>query len=107
MNDHELTLRSRFRQAEGWLSQDQLEILDASRKQALRRARFQRWPAFLAPAIGMAAASVIAAILIFTPSSESPTPLTQGDFASTDSAEFYRDLDFYYWLAQQDKSERS
>lgn len=105
-SDLEKSLRHQLRLAERDLDADNLAALRNSRERALRQARFRRWPRLLMPALGMAAASVVAGLMLLLPP-ESPDPVRQGDYLSADSAEFYQDLDFYHWLSQNDKTHRS
>lgn len=94
------------------------EQLDSALTRRLRQARHRalaapprfRLPRLVVPTLGMVTASIVAIVLVVAPPGESPEN-GSGSRAveplSPDSAEFYEDLDFYYWLAESAPGTRS
>lgn len=95
MNELERSLRQTLRNSEQLDSETQASLV-LLRKQALR-ATPKRRHAFLAPALGMTAAAVVAIVLLYSGSGDNLAP-QQEDYLSG-NVELYEDLDFYSWLA--------
>ena len=98
--------------------QDAEHHLDSNLTRRLRQARYRalaarprfRLPRLVVPALGMVTASIVAIVLVVAPPDDS-SDKAPGNGAveqlSPDSAEFYEDLDFYYWLAESAPGTRS
>lgn len=96
MNDFEANARSLLRSSEQHIPPDDLQALRDIREGALSQPLKKRLPAFFAPAVGMVAASLVAIALLL------PGYLgNSGNGATQESADFYEDLDFYSWLANE------
>jgi hypothetical protein len=102
----EQNLRQQLRSQEYQLDPAISERLQQARHQAVARARFKRWPRFLVPTFAMATASMVAAILVWSPVDGTHHGATNDNFPA-EHAELYEDLDFYYWLAESQINHRS
>ncbi|MGV6807288.1 MAG: hypothetical protein ACWA5K_05240 [bacterium] len=94
-NDFELNAKNMLRLSENGLPAEDVESLRDLRARALEEKR-RKLPAFLAPATGLVVASLLAFTVMYGPTfSGFGTDSTAGQ----ETAEFYEDLDFYYWLS--------
>lgn len=96
MNDFEAKAQTLLRSSEQHIAPDDLQALRDIRSEALAQPLKRKLPAFLAPAVSMAAASLVAIALLL------PGYLGHSDKAATqETADLYEDLDFYSWLANE------
>ncbi len=98
MTDPTHSYRQQLRAAERQLPAATEQALRERRQQALTLTEYRRWPRWLVPASGFAAASVLALVVILTPSS--PDTGAQGPAMVGEETRLDEDLDFYYWLAE-------
>lgn len=102
MSEFERSMRQTLRASEQTLDNATLAELSERRRQALSAPSKRRLPIFLAPAIGMAAAAVLA-LLVINPFTPTDNNVTQDDYL-TGNIELYEELDFYSWLAYEERS---
>lgn len=98
MTDQAYSYRQRLRTAERHLPAATEQALRERRQQAMALTERGRWPRWLIPASGFAAASLLTLVVILAPS-----PPNTGANAPTMAGEETRldeELDFYYWLAE-------
>jgi hypothetical protein len=106
MNDFEQTLRNELRTSEQRLSPEIEARLAGSRQVAVAKARRHPWARIFLPLSGMLAASVVALVVVWAPLTDTPTPSMQHP-VTVDNTEFFEDLEFYYWLAQNEGKQES
>ncbi|MBK9665902.1 MAG: hypothetical protein IPO61_09280 [Gammaproteobacteria bacterium] len=104
MNTFEQQLRESLREQEQQLDAGTLRRLAANRRGALA-VMPQPWRRFLRPAIGSAVLAAVIGVAVLMPRSELPSSAATGE-QLVDNPEFYRDLDFYLWLAESDMGHR-
>ncbi|MBK6582884.1 MAG: hypothetical protein IPG20_08345 [Gammaproteobacteria bacterium] len=105
MNTFEQQLRESLREQEQQLDAGTLRRLAANRQSALA-AMPRPWRRFLTPAIGSALLATVVGVAVLMPrSTEAPSSAATGE-QLVDNPEFYRDLDFYLWLAESDMGHR-
>jgi len=63
-------------------------------------------PRFFVPLTGMALASVLALVLVLSPSLQNPQ-MNQDDVLLSEGLDLYEDMDFYYWLASEENNLQS
>ena len=103
MTDFEKNLRQQLRAKEVQLEQENIDNLRIVRQKAVAKNRGFRLPRVLLPLGGMTMASIAIFFLVLSPMQQTVDPTT--DSLAVDSSEM-QDLDFYYWLAEnQDVSE--
>ena len=100
MNTFEQQLRESLREQEQQLDSAPLGRLSANRRAALAAAP-RPWLRFLTPAIGSAVLATVVGVAVLMPRTETPSPAGSSE-QLVESPEFYRDLDFYLWLAESD-----
>ena len=102
----EQKVRNRLRASEQQLSNEEATALSMRRNQALAAPAKRKLPTFFAPAMGMAAASVVALVLINPFATiEPPVEPATGEYLSGyNGDELYEELDFYSWLAATESS---
>jgi hypothetical protein len=101
MNEFEKNARDQLRAAERELNPQTLAALAAMRKDVLTQVKPRGLlPRFALPAFGMAMASVVAMVLVFSPGSEKQGNYSPDNPKLSDNIELYEDMDFYNWLAQ-------
>lgn len=100
MNEFEKNARNQLRAAERELDPQTLAALSAMRREVLAKAKPRRLPRFVMPAFGMAMASVVAMVLVFSPTSDQENSHSPANPQLSDNIELYEDMDFYNWLAQ-------
>lgn len=104
MNTFEQQLRESLREQEQQLDAATLRQLAANRRGALA-VMPHPWRRFLRPAIGSAVLAAVIGVAVLMPRSELPSSTGTGE-QLVDNPEFYRDLDFYLWLAESDMGHR-
>lgn len=100
MSRFEDSLRERLREQEAELDPALLTRLAAVRRRALAGAA-RPWIRVWAPAIGTALLATAVGVAVLMPGSQLQAP-TQPSAQREENPEFYRDLDFYLWLAESD-----
>lgn len=98
MSDIERQIRDQLRAREQQLDQDTLEHLRFARERAVSRAGKFRLPRVILPLGGMTLASIAIFFLVLSPLHQSNNNPARPAL-SADSKEA-QDLDFYYWLAE-------
>jgi len=101
MNTFEQALREQLREAEHNLDDSVAQQLVNARRQAMSARRF------MVPALGMVTASVVALILVVAPVDDNQQRQSGMERLTPENAEFYENLDFFYWLAESDAAKRS
>ena len=103
MSDFERKMQEVLRHSERELDPDTTQRLAQARAQALERAN-QRWtPRFFVPVTGMALASVLALVLVLSPSLQDPQQ-NQDDVLLSEGLDLYEDMEFYSWLASEENN---
>jgi len=100
MNEFEKNVRSELRAAERELDPETITAICNLRKDVLAHARPRRLRRLFVPAFSMAMASVVAMVLVFSPSLDQGDSIAPGNPKLSENADLYEDMDFYYWLAQ-------
>tara|TARA_R110000822_G_scaffold159476_8_gene299202 strand:- start:11484 stop:11804 length:321 start_codon:yes stop_codon:yes gene_type:complete len=106
MSDFEKTMQDVLRSSERELDADTTQRLAQARMQALDGASQRRMPRFFVPVTGMALASVLALVLVLSPSLQNPQ-MNQDDVLLSEGLDLYEDMDFYYWLASEENNLQS
>lgn len=101
MNDFEKQMQKVLRSSERELDTETTQRLVQSRINALNAASKRRMPRFFVPATGMALASVLALVLVLSPSVQH-YPSNQEEILLSEGLDLYEDMDFYYWLADEE-----
>lgn len=104
MNTFEQQLRESLRKQEQQLDAATLGRLAANRRTALA-AKPWSWRHLLTPAIGSAVLATVVGVAVLMPRTEAPSPAGSSE-QLVENPEFYRDLDFYLWLAESDMGHR-
>ena len=104
MNTFEQQLRESLREQEQQLDAVTLGRLAANRRTVLAAAP-PSWRRFLTPAIGSAVLATAVGVAVLMPRTEAPSPPGSSE-QLVENPEFYRDLDFYLWLAESDMGHR-
>lgn len=101
----EQSLQSDLRHSEQTIDAEHLQQLVGFRRQALENATLApcRLRRFLWPTAGMALASILVLVLVVPFSSLGPA--APNEYVG-DSLELYDDLEFYYWLADNEQDLR-
>lgn len=107
MNTFEQALREQLREAEHNLDDPVAQQLVNARRQAMSARRQFHLPRFMVPALGMVTASVVALILVVAPVDDNQQRQSGMERLTPENAEFYENLDFFYWLAESDAAKRS
>lgn len=108
MSDFETVLKNKLRQAEDALADDICRQLRSSRRDAIRpRPWWQRLPRIALPAAGLATASLIAVVVVTFPFNGGDHSRLRQESLSPENTAFYQDLEFYYWLAEHEKTKDS
>ncbi len=102
MNDFETKARQLLQRSEAEVDTETAQKLREARLQALQSRERLRLPSFLLPATGMATASILALVLVYSPLNGEHE--VEPDLLSTENVELYEDLDFYYWLASEENN---
>jgi len=103
MSNFEKNVRQQLRARETQLEQEDIDNLRAARQKAVARNRGFRLPRILLPLGGMTMASIAIFFLVLSPMQQ--TVDQSPDSLAVESMDM-QDLDFYYWLAEnQDVSE--
>ncbi|HEB28771.1 MAG TPA: DUF3619 family protein [Porticoccus sp.] len=97
MSDFEKKMQEVLRRSERELDTDTTQRLAQARTQALDGASQRRAPRFFVPVTGMALASVLALVLVL-----SPTQQNQDDVLLSEGLDLYEDMEFYSWLASEE-----
>lgn len=102
MTEQAHSYRQQLRAAERRLPAATEQALRECRQQAMALTERRRWPRWLVPAGGFAAASLLTLVVILAPS----PPNTGADAPAMAGEETRLDeeLDFYYWLAETDSA---
>jgi hypothetical protein len=100
MNTFEEQLRGSLRGQEQELDAATLRRLAVARRSALGAAP-RPWLRFLTPAIGGAVLATLIGVAVLVPGINRPAPNVSSE-QLVENPEFYRDLDFYLWLAESD-----
>lgn len=102
MNDSTQHLREVLRRSEQELDAATIQQLNSARTRALN-AEKPRIPRFFVPVTGMAVATAFALILVLSPATQDPS-LNQDDMLISEGLDLYEDMDFYYWLANEENN---
>ena len=101
MSNFETNTRELLRSSESNIDDNITTQLAAARSEAVDKASGKPGlPGFLFPAGGMALASLLAFVLVYSPITEQV--ITTDDTTLTDNIELYEDLEFYQWLAENE-----
>ena len=95
MTDLEKQLQDTLRHSENELDSATAHRLVAARNMA------RRWPDFFIPVVSMAAISLVAVILVFSPLTQNlqQDSSPQEEFMLSEEIDLYEDMEFYSWLA--------
>lgn len=101
MTDLEKQLQDTLRHSENELDSATARRLVAARNMALNAANQRRWPDFFIPVVSMAAISLVAVILVFSPLTQNlqQDSSPQEEFMLSEEIDLYEDMEFYSWLA--------
>lgn len=111
-SEFEIQLRAQLLNAEREVDPQVIEQLTATRKRALNTYRITPWVSRLRKAVwptaGVVLASALVVMVIVMPLSPRQIPDTLAvDNQGSDSLELLENLDFYYWLAENESNLRS
>ncbi len=101
MSDFESNAQQLLRQSEAELDANVTRQLQQARQRAIESRGTLPLPSFLLPATGIATASLLALVLVYLPLNGQPE--IEGDLFSTENMELYEHLEFYHWLASEEK----
>jgi hypothetical protein len=101
MSQFERSLRRRLDDFERQLDEDTATRLAGVRRRALSMGGARRSLRLALPAAGMAAATLVLALWLLPPENRETGGKTP---PLSNNAEFYENLDFYYWLAESERS---
>jgi len=101
MNDLEKQLQDTLRHSENGLDAATARRLVAARTTALSAVNQRRWPGFFIPVISMAAVSLVAVMLVFSPPTQKlqQNSSPQEELMLSEEIDLYEDMEFYSWLA--------
>lgn len=103
MSDFEMKMRDILRSSEQEVDDSTARALAAARKQALSKASKYHLPRFLMPTAGMALASLLALVLVYSPDIyHDDSRQTPDELLLSENADLYEEMDFYNWLASAD-----
>lgn len=105
MSEFETKAQNLLRKSEHKLDNGVAQQLASARRQVLNSHKRSRLPSFLLPATGMALASLIAVVLVYSPLENQRS--IEDEALISEGIELYEDLDFYYWLASQESQLKS
>ena len=106
MSELEAKTQNLLRQSEQALESDVARQLKQVRQRALsKKQKESRLPSFLIPATGMALASLVALVLVYSPTGSIYN--NDNEVLANENIELYEELDFYYWLASQESHIKS
>lgn len=105
MNNFETNTRDMLRSSESAIDSQVAKQLSDARAQAVLNPDPKPWFAsFMLPVTGMALASIMALVIVFSPSLDNNS--SDDELLLSEGIELYEDLDFYQWLASNESQLR-
>ncbi|WP_339642691.1 hypothetical protein [uncultured Porticoccus sp.] len=101
MTDLEKQLQDTLRHSENGLDAATARRLVAARNTALNAVNQHKWPRVFIPVVSMAAISLVAVILVFSPPTQNlqQNSSPQEELMLSEEIDLYEDMEFYSWLA--------